>query len=189
MPCCRWSGKGLRQTAFLLDCRPGDWNRSNRAGAAFGMSAGNDAWAYDVSADAVKTALENARELGLSARYRAITGDWLCGIDAQFDLIVSNPPYIPTGDLARCPRESDRTRPDAGARWRRPTGLNAYRQIASQCRQDSARWPRYAAGNRQLGRGQPVASVVDFCGRGVRTVGGSCDLGGVDRVLVLRCKD
>ena len=46
----------------------------------------------DMSAEAVATALENARALGLSARYTAVTGDWLSEIEARFDLIVSNPP-------------------------------------------------------------------------------------------------
>jgi release factor glutamine methyltransferase len=73
----------------------------------------------DVSAEAVRTALANANALGLSSRYRAVTGDWLEEINDRFDLIVSNPPYIPTGDLASLSREVDRPRPDAGARWRR----------------------------------------------------------------------
>jgi release factor glutamine methyltransferase len=55
----------------------------------------------DVSTDAVKTALENARELGLSARYRASQAIGSVGSTHSFDLIVSNPPYIPTGDLVR----------------------------------------------------------------------------------------
>jgi len=53
----------------------------------------------------VATALENAKALGLDRRYTAIVGDWLAGVDRQFDLIVSNPPYIPTADLTSLSRE------------------------------------------------------------------------------------
>jgi release factor glutamine methyltransferase len=62
----------------------------------------------DVSTNAVTTALINAQELGLSARYTAVTGDWFTGVEQCFDLIVSNPPYIPTGNLAIVVLRSDR---------------------------------------------------------------------------------
>lgn len=46
------------------------------------------------------TAARNAERLGLVDRTRFEVGDWLSGVSERFDLIVSNPPYIPTGDLA-----------------------------------------------------------------------------------------
>ena len=46
------------------------------------------------------TAARNAARLGLVDRTRFEVGDWLSGVSGLFDLIVSNPPYIPTGDLA-----------------------------------------------------------------------------------------
>ena len=85
----------------------------------------------DVSAEAVATALENAQALGLGARYSARQGDWLSGIETRFDLIVSNPPYIPTGYLASLARDVIDHDPmlalDGGA-----DGLDAYRVIAAQ---------------------------------------------------------
>jgi release factor glutamine methyltransferase len=134
----------------------------------------------DVSADAVKTALENARDLGLSARYRAITGDWLCGIDAQFDLIVSNPPYIPTGDLSGLSREVIEHDPmlalDGGT-----DGLDAYRAIASQAGDRLVRGGYLAV---EFGIGQGASVSLIFAAHGFSQTRMFCDLGGVERVLL-----
>lgn len=54
--------------------------------------------ATDVSADALQVAGRNARELGALVEF--YQGDWYQALPAGavFDLIVSNPPYIPKGD-------------------------------------------------------------------------------------------
>ncbi|MFT3812345.1 MAG: peptide chain release factor N(5)-glutamine methyltransferase [Acidovorax sp.] len=52
--------------------------------------------AVDASADALAVARANAERLGLPVRFAQ--GDWLKGIAGPFDLIVSNPPYIPAAD-------------------------------------------------------------------------------------------
>ncbi|MFK0379971.1 peptide chain release factor N(5)-glutamine methyltransferase [Pandoraea sp. NPDC090278] len=57
--------------------------------------------ALDRSADALDVARENARQLGLDGRVRFLASDWyeaLPSDEAPFDLIVSNPPYIVSGD-------------------------------------------------------------------------------------------
>src|SRR5262249_49925744 len=41
---------------------------------------------------------------GLARRAEIRVGDWTQGLETTFDLIVSNPPYIPTADLAWLPR-------------------------------------------------------------------------------------
>jgi release factor glutamine methyltransferase len=58
-------------------------------------------FASDVSERSVRMARENARRHGLDGRVQFFCGDWtrplrLSGI---FDVIVSNPPYIPTGQI------------------------------------------------------------------------------------------
>ncbi|MDM0018050.1 peptide chain release factor N(5)-glutamine methyltransferase [Variovorax saccharolyticus] len=52
--------------------------------------------AVDASADALAVARANAARLGLAVRFAQ--GDWLAGAERGLDLIVSNPPYIVTGD-------------------------------------------------------------------------------------------
>ena len=59
----------------------------------------------DISEAALAVACLNAREAGLAGRAVFRAGDWTSGIDGPFDLVVSNPPYIPTGDIAGLDRE------------------------------------------------------------------------------------
>jgi release factor glutamine methyltransferase len=57
-----------------------------------------DVLALDVCPAAAAVARENARALGLESRIRVVVADLLHGVgDLGADLIVSNPPYLPTG--------------------------------------------------------------------------------------------
>jgi release factor glutamine methyltransferase len=53
--------------------------------------------ATDISPDALALARENAERLGLPVELRQ--GDLLAGLDGPFDLVVSNPPYVPAAEL------------------------------------------------------------------------------------------
>jgi release factor glutamine methyltransferase len=53
----------------------------------------------DVSEDALALARENAALHGLDSRVRFETGNWHDGITERFDVVVSNPPYIPSADI------------------------------------------------------------------------------------------
>ena len=55
--------------------------------------------ATDVSDSALEVAGQNAENLGLSDRVKFVHGDMLQPIDGPVDVIVSNPPYIPSGDI------------------------------------------------------------------------------------------
>lgn len=48
----------------------------------------------DISADAIKTAERNAKNLGIDGRSQFVQSSWAAEIDEKFDVIVSNPPYI-----------------------------------------------------------------------------------------------
>uniref|UniRef100_UPI003AB9A9FC N5-glutamine methyltransferase family protein n=1 Tax=Senegalimassilia anaerobia TaxID=1473216 RepID=UPI003AB9A9FC len=65
--------------------------------------------ATDIAPEAVALAKDNARELGLSDRVRIEQGDLGSPVPAaamgRLDLVVSNPPYVPTAVLAEIPRE------------------------------------------------------------------------------------
>jgi release factor glutamine methyltransferase len=52
--------------------------------------------ASDISEDALAVARRNIARYGLSARVQCTCADLLAGIGGPFDLIVSNPPYVPT---------------------------------------------------------------------------------------------
>jgi release factor glutamine methyltransferase len=61
--------------------------------------------AVDRSPDALAIARENAERHGVSDRVRFLEGDAFgpLGADEKFNFIVSNPPYIPHGDLDKLP--------------------------------------------------------------------------------------
>ena len=55
--------------------------------------------ATDISQDALAVAAANAKGLGLT-NVQCLAGDWCAALpDQPFDLIVSNPPYIPEDDI------------------------------------------------------------------------------------------
>jgi release factor glutamine methyltransferase len=91
---------------------------------------GATAVASDLSAAALAVAKGNAEALGVAGRASFVQANWFEGIGGTFDLIVSNPPYIPLGDIAGLAadvREFDPARALDGG----PDGLEAYRRIAS----------------------------------------------------------
>ena len=89
---------------------------------------GADVTLADCSRDALEVVRENARRLGVDVDIRH--GDLFRAVWHQkFDLIASNPPYIPTGDLPLLQREVQREPQlalDGGG-----DGLEFYRRIAA----------------------------------------------------------
>ncbi len=85
----------------------------------------------DLSEGAARIARANVEALGLASRAEIRAGDWGAGLDGPFDLIVSNPPYIRSGEIAGLAREvrdhDPRLALDGGA-----DGLEAYRAILPQ---------------------------------------------------------
>lgn len=85
--------------------------------------------AVDVSADALCVARENAQRLG--ARVRFLHSDLFTALtDERFDLIVSNPPYIESGEMETLQREvrcEPRLALDGGA-----DGLSFYRRLCRE---------------------------------------------------------
>ena len=55
--------------------------------------------ATDISRDALTVAERNSEDQGLSEQISFIESDWFEGIDGNFDLIVSNPPYLSQEDV------------------------------------------------------------------------------------------
>ena len=136
----------------------------------------------DISADAADVARGNLQACGLRPRAEIRVGDWTIGLVGRFDLIVSNPPYIPAADLAGLPREVRDFDPslalDGGT-----DGLDAYRRILpeSKCLLAPDGWLLAELG---AGQAPDVAAIATQCGfADVRTYQ---DLAGVDRVVAVR---
>ncbi len=67
--------------------------------------AGARVLATDISPEAVDCARRNVEMLGLEELVEVVERDCVDGIEGDFDCLVSNPPYIPTAELAELPRE------------------------------------------------------------------------------------
>ena len=86
----------------------------------------------DVSEEALAVARENAANLGLASRLALLRGDWTTGLpDDGFELVVSNPPYVPSRDIETLAPEVRDHEPrlalDGGE-----DGLDAYRVLAPE---------------------------------------------------------
>jgi release factor glutamine methyltransferase len=85
----------------------------------------------DRSEAAVRVAARNATTLGLGGRAGFVVGDWAAAIGSTIDLAVSNPPYIPTAEIATLAPEVVRYDPaaalDGGA-----DGLDAFRRLVPE---------------------------------------------------------
>jgi len=85
-------------------------------------------YATDISPSALEVARQNATALGLEKRVIFYRGNYLTPLKGlKFDVIVSNPPYIPGSELGRLPQEvryEPRKALDGG-----PDGIAAYREL------------------------------------------------------------
>lgn len=135
----------------------------------------------DRAPGAAALAARNAARNGLAGRTAFLAGDWGAALSGRFDLVLSNPPYIPRADIPGLMPEVARHEPrsalDGGT-----SGLDAYRAIAA------ALPGLLTPGGRavlELGEGQRPAVEAIAAARGLRVLGCRADLGGVPRALVL----
>jgi release factor glutamine methyltransferase len=142
-----------------------------------------DVVAVDVSPAAAAVAAANAQRAGVAARVAVVVGSWTSPLDAaaRFDVIVSNPPYVPTAEMATLAAEV-RAEPalalDGGA-----DGLAAYRALVPEA------MARLAPGGRvlvEVGAGQAEAVAAIFVAAGLDGVAWHADLAGVPRVVAGR---
>ncbi|RQP07543.1 MAG: peptide chain release factor N(5)-glutamine methyltransferase [Paracoccus sp. BP8] len=82
----------------------------------------------DISAAALEVAQENAAKLGVCADF--LESDWFASVSGEFDLIVSNPPYIALDEMADLSPEVREWEPRK-ALTDEADGLSAYRAIAA----------------------------------------------------------
>ena len=87
--------------------------------------------ASDINPEAVQLALENASRLGLEIE--VIETNLFDGIEGRFDLIVSNPPYLPEFDAATL--EPEVQREPANALFSGADGLDLARMLVRTARE------------------------------------------------------
>lgn len=137
----------------------------------------------DKSAAALEVARANASALTLSNRADLREGDWADGLDARFDLVLSNPPYITEEDMAALSPEvllEPRLALDGGG-----DGLAAYRAIFLAMPRLLAPGGVFAV---EVGRGQArdVAGIAKAAG--FEPEEPRLDLAGIPRVVLGRAR-
>lgn len=135
--------------------------------------------AVDQSLAALNVAKENAWTIGVEDRVVFIQSDWFDQVLGQFDIIISNPPYIPQGDidgLAKDVREYDPMSALVGG----VDGLDPYRVIIPQSKTFLKPGGLIVF---EVGQGQSddVATLLENAGFG--DVGIVSDLAGIGRVV------
>ena len=133
----------------------------------------------DVSTAALEIAAENARRLGAGARFVACD---LAGAlpAAAFDLVVSNPPYVPEGDMTTLQKEVREHEPSV-ALYGGADGFEIYRRLVPESRRLLRQ-----AGWLIMELAYNAASEVTRMLDGWCDVDIACDLAGVARVITAR---
>ncbi len=138
--------------------------------------------AVDISADALAVAAENAASLGVAERVMFCEGDLLAPLAGQqFAAIVSNPPYIPTADIAGLAPEV-RTAEPMGALDGGADGLVFYRRLVADAPALLAS-DGFLAMEVGIHEAAPVAALAQASGAFARTEVLK-DLAGIERVVV-----
>jgi release factor glutamine methyltransferase len=134
----------------------------------------------DISNAALAVAAENARTLGLGARAQLIRSDWFSNVTGQFDLIVSNPPYIAAAEMKGLAPEVLDWEPHL-ALSPGGDGLDAYRAIARGALGHLVPGGRLI---QEIGPTQAALVSLLLAAQGLENIGTLCDLDGRDRVVV-----
>ncbi|MCU1283954.1 MAG: [protein release factor]-glutamine N5-methyltransferase [Acidobacteriales bacterium] len=136
--------------------------------------------ATDISAAALEVARENAKRLGFGERVRFHECDLLAGVDGEFDVVVSNPPYVGLCERDKVQREVREHEPETAV-FAGEQGLDIYRRLIPQA------WERLKPGGwllMEIGfsiEQQVRELLVNWSD--VRTV---ADLQGIARVVVAK---
>lgn len=139
-----------------------------------------DATGTDISQDALATARRNAERLGVAERFSTACGHWFDAVEGEFDLVVSNPPYIRRDVVATLDPDVRGFDPVAALDGG-PDGLDAYRSIAAGAGSHLTPGGRIAV---ETGYDQQTAVEAIFQDCGFGCLERVRDFGGNDRVLI-----
>jgi len=133
--------------------------------------------ACDISGEALKVAGENARRQGMDVEF--LQGDLFEPVEGRFDVIVSNPPYIPTDEIENLMEEVRLFEP-IEALDGREDGLYFYRRLVAESPEylKDGGWLLVEIGCDQGAQVAELFRKAGFCAVTVRK-----DLAGLDRVV------
>lgn len=139
----------------------------------------SQALAIDISAGALATARRNAQAVGVADRMLPLLSNYLAATGGPLDLVLSNPPYIKTGDipsLAVDVRDYDPLAALDGGE----DGLDAYRAIAARLDSVLGSDGRAIV---EIGTGQAEDVAAIFASQGLHLESSARDFSGMTRVL------
>jgi release factor glutamine methyltransferase len=136
----------------------------------------------DCSMAAIETARENAGGLGVAPRAAFVACDFGATLGGGFDLVVANPPYVATAEIATLAREVRDFDPlaalDGG-----PDGLAAYRTIVADAGRLLAPGALLVM---EVGAGQSDAVSALAAAAGLTGIAATRDLADIPRVVSAR---
>ena len=141
---------------------------------------GLKATAVDISDDALKTASLNAENARVADRFSSLKSDWFSGFSGTFDMIISNPPYIPESEISTLATEVkkyDPLRALSGGK----DGLQFYRKLAEESRLFLKPHGMIAV---EIGKGQEKDVIALFSENGFELKKTRKDLNGILRALL-----
>ncbi len=143
--------------------------------------------ATDVSEAALATARRNAERNGVAERIEFVRSDLFARVDSgpalgQFDLIVSNPPYVVSGDIGSLEPDVRNFEP-RGALDGGPDGLDFFRRIGAAAKSHLRPEGLLVL---EVGDGQDGAVEEILTYAGMRLAGVRKDLDGITRVVTAR---
>jgi release factor glutamine methyltransferase len=139
--------------------------------------------AADISAAALDVARGNAERNGVAGRIRFLQGDLLAPVAGEhFDIVVSNPPYVPENDRESLAAEVREFEP-AQALFAGKDGLSTFRRLIPDA------WTVLDSGGYlvlEIGCGQETDIRTLLAGRGFQAIHFLADLRGILRVASAR---
>lgn len=142
---------------------------------------GTTVWSTDISEAALTLAAVNARAHGVEDSIHLLRGDMFSSAPAgkAFDVIVSNPPYVPSGEIDSLAREVRDHEPRAALDGG-PAGIDFYRRIISEGR----RW--FKPGGLlafEVGIGQAQEVAAGLATAGFESIDVACDYARIERIV------
>ena len=144
--------------------------------------------AVDIDPAALRVAARNARRFGVEQRLQLIETSWLGGVSGSFDLIVSNPPYIPQAEISELDPEVALFDPWAALAGG-ADGLDAYRALipAAALQLAPGGWLAFEIG---IGQKDEISKIAASCGMFAYAadVRQWADLAGVTRCVAFQAR-
>lgn len=136
--------------------------------------------ALDVSDNALKIAEENIKNLDLSEKVKTLKSNLFENVSEKYDLIVSNPPYIPLSEKATIQKEVTFD-PDLALYTKDEKGLEFYKKISKNAK-NYLNKNGYLLFEMGLGQSEDIKQTLEQ--EGYKNIQIEKDLAGIDRVII-----